>query len=103
MGPMLRVIYRWKVDPDRFEEFREAWEAMTEAIRAQRLGARGSMLLRDPDRPDEVMAIATWESRAHWEEAGKQPSCHPEAGQRMKAASQFLSGTPYEVVADLTV
>ncbi|WP_428262374.1 antibiotic biosynthesis monooxygenase family protein [Haliangium sp.] len=58
------VIYRWRVDPDREDDFRRAWATVTEALAAHR-GALGSRLHRAED--GTWVAYAQWPSKAAWE------------------------------------
>ena len=63
---MVRVGYRFRIDPERLDEFRAAWREATRHIRATYDGARGSTLLVDADDPSRVLLLAQWESRDHW-------------------------------------
>jgi hypothetical protein len=58
------VIYRWRVHPDKVEQFRHAWRGLTERIYRYR-GSCGSRLLLD--ETGAYVAIALWPSRALWE------------------------------------
>jgi heme-degrading monooxygenase HmoA len=64
---MIRVIYTWTVQEGREQAFAEAWRAVTLAIRTTVDGARGSLLLRDPEAPQRFTAIARWTSRDAWQ------------------------------------
>jgi len=61
---MIRVVYRWTVTPGQEDTFVTAWREVTAILRAQVEGARGSLLLRDPEAPQEFTAVARWTSRA---------------------------------------
>lgn len=61
---MIRVVYRWTVAPGQEDAFVTAWREVTAILRAQVGGARGSLLLRDPEAPQEFTAVARWTSRA---------------------------------------
>jgi len=58
------AIYRWRIAPEKEQQFREAWRAMTEGIHAHR-GSHGSRLHRDANGC--FVAIALWPSREAWE------------------------------------
>ncbi|HEY0138895.1 MAG TPA: antibiotic biosynthesis monooxygenase, partial [Nannocystis sp.] len=60
---MIRVVYRWSVVPGQEEAFIAAWRAVTLILRERVEGARGSLLLRDPQAPQELTAVARWTSR----------------------------------------
>jgi heme-degrading monooxygenase HmoA len=60
------AIYRWRIAPEKEQQFREAWHAMTEGIYVHR-GSHGSRLHRDANGC--YVAIALWPSREAWEAA----------------------------------
>nr|WP_070958856.1 antibiotic biosynthesis monooxygenase family protein [Hyphomonas sp. Mor2] len=98
---MIRVIYRWRVDPERLDEFSEAWRRTTRAIHASTPGARGSFGLQSIEAPDEVLTIALWETEAQWRafietaRSGSMRAMHEIATQ--------LSATAYHQIGDETV
>lgn len=59
---MIRVIYRWTVDPAAEDQFVDAWREATEHIRAHEPGALGSTLLRPAD-PNSLVGLARWQRR----------------------------------------
>jgi len=59
---MIRVIYRWEVHPEDFEDFKRVWSATTNKIHETVPGALGSFMLRASDRDSEVPTVAKWES-----------------------------------------
>jgi len=77
------VLYQWRLDEQRVDEFEQAWAEMTHLIRDQ-LGGLGSRLHRG--EADTWMAYAQWPSRAAWEESQQQPSLDPELSAKMQAA-----------------
>jgi heme-degrading monooxygenase HmoA len=82
-GPTLgfAVIYRWKVNPSKEEQFWLAWEEVTKAIR-QFDGGLGSRLHKASD--GTWLAYAQWPSREMWKRAGG-------AGDRVKTAMHLLN------------
>jgi heme-degrading monooxygenase HmoA len=64
---VIRVIYRWTVDPAETETFIDAWRAATERIRAGQPGAMGSTLLRPSDTENRFVAVARWQRRENVE------------------------------------
>ena len=58
---MIRVIYRWTVDPATEDRFVDAWREATERIRAHEAGALGSTLLRPSDTPNTLVGFARWQ------------------------------------------
>lgn len=71
------VLYRWRVDPAREEEFIAAWASLTEAI-ARECGGLGSRLHR-LDGDGQWAAYAQWPSRESWEAAREADSPDPES------------------------
>ncbi|MGH9018826.1 MAG: antibiotic biosynthesis monooxygenase family protein [Acidimicrobiales bacterium] len=66
---MVRVIYRWRVEQARHDEFASWWHDGTLQIRATHPGAMGSTLLRPADGTaggDGIfVGLARWQSMDH--------------------------------------
>jgi heme-degrading monooxygenase HmoA len=74
---VIRVLYRWAVDPATEDQFIEAWREATERIRAHEPGALGSTLLRPADSPNTLVGFARWHRRedveAFWNSGNATP------------------------------
>jgi heme-degrading monooxygenase HmoA len=60
---VIRVIYRWTVDPATEDQFIDAWRQATERIRSHEPGAFGSTLLRAFDTQNTLVGFARWQRR----------------------------------------
>jgi quinol monooxygenase YgiN len=61
----MKFIFEVRMKPGyTVEEYAEAWVQASEIIQ-QTPGARGTYLHRKIGEPDTLLAIATWESKAH--------------------------------------
>ncbi len=58
----VRVLYRWRVAKEKWDEFASWWHAGTLNIRASYPGALGSTLCRPAGDDDHLVAIARWKS-----------------------------------------
>lgn len=98
---MIRVVYRWKVAPERQGEFEATWQKTTRAIHENVEGALGSICLRAVDSPGEMITIATWQTEQEWRAFIQEAK-----GQSMRglhAIATLVSATPYFEVGDETV
>ena len=97
---MIRVIYRWEVQPKDFEEFKRVWSATTNRIHETVPGALGSFMLRASDRDSEILTVAKWVSeesrKKFW---GKQ---NPDEMLEMRTLGKRLSVEAFNEVDDYT-
>lgn len=64
---MFRIIYRWSVKAEDFEQFEKIWLQTTNTIYNNIKGAMGSLLMKSPNEKDIVIGIARWRSIKDWE------------------------------------
>lgn len=64
---MIRVVYRWYVEPENFKEFRRVWSNATDRIYKSAPGALGRCMLKRAKNKSEVLTIANWDSLKSWE------------------------------------
>ena len=98
---MIRVIYRWQVQPGGEETFVSAWIEGTQWIRTQINGAQGSLLLRHHCQPLEFIAIARWDSLADWQAFSNAGLPDVGAFHRLAAVSTLVSTEIGEEILDL--
>lgn len=63
---MIRIIYSWKVEPEKLELFIETWKRTTNKIHEEVKGARGSFMLQNDENNREIKTIARWNSLDDW-------------------------------------
>lgn len=77
------VIYRWRLHPDKEQQFVHVWSRNTPLI-IQRCGGLGSRLHKGED--GIWLAYAQWPDRETWEASYAVPDWDPEGGQLMQEA-----------------
>ena len=97
---MIKVIYRWQVEPDRFEEFKEVWRTTTNSIHETVAGAQGSFMIRSVDNQSEVLTIAKWDSLEDWKAFFS--NNNPTEMNAMTSLGKRLSVEVYEEIEDHT-
>ncbi|MEM7358952.1 MAG: antibiotic biosynthesis monooxygenase [Pseudomonadota bacterium] len=65
---MVRVVYRWLVAPENFEEFQNSWRSTTNKIHKTVPGAQGSFLLKSCEDSSQVVTIAKWDCLQSWKD-----------------------------------
>jgi len=97
---MIRVVYRWEVLPEDFDDFRRVWTATTNSIHDAVPGALGSFMLRAGDGGSEVLTVARWASEECWKRFwGKQD---PEQMREMRKLGKRVSVQAYNEIDDYT-
>ena len=98
---MVRVIYKWKVDPENVPKFKSSWAKTTNTIRETVNGARGSILLKDNETDTIFITIARWDNIESWQLFWKGPA--PVEMEVMHKVAERLSVESYEEIEDFTV
>jgi hypothetical protein len=69
----MKYLFRISIKPGHTpEEYATAWVRASEIIQ-RAAGARGTRLHRRIGKPDELLAIASWESKAHRDASPRDP------------------------------
>ncbi|MCG7201215.1 antibiotic biosynthesis monooxygenase [Marinobacter pelagius] len=97
---MIRVIYRWRVEPESFEAFRQAWQRATNHIHETVPGALGSFMLRGEEDPSDVLTVARWESRESWKRFWGNRD--PGQMRAMRALGTRIDAEVFEEIEDYT-
>ena len=97
---MIRIVYRWRVAPEKFDEFQDTWRATTNHIHETVPGALGSFMLRSQGDDTEVLTIARWDSLAAWEAFFK--GDNPAQMTRMRELGTRLSVEAFDEIEDHT-
>ncbi len=97
---MVRVIYRWQVNPKNFEEFKKIWSVTTNRIHESVAGAQGSFMLKSFENETEVLTIAKWDSLESWKDFwGK---ANPKEMETMRKLAKRISADVFEEIEDFT-
>ena len=97
---MIRVVYRWHVAPENFEEFRKIWSSTTDRIHESVTGALGSFMLRSTENGTEVITIAKWDSVESWKNFWGNEN--PQEMEAMRRLGKRISAEAFEEVEDRT-
>ena len=97
---MVRVIYRWQVDPENFNEFKDIWSKTTNRIHASVDGAQGSFFLFSFENDTEVLTIAKWDSLESWKSFWGNEN--PKEMEAMRKLGKRISAEVFEEIGDFT-
>lgn len=97
---MIRVIYRWQVEAENMSQFRREWSIATNKIHDTVPGALGSFMLQDSERPNQILTIAKWDSKASWQAFWDMQN--PPEMEKMRELGKYLSATAYDEIDDFT-
>ena len=97
---MVRVIYRWQVKPEHFNEFKKIWSSTTNRIHATVAGAQGSFLLKSFENETEVLTIAKWNSLEAWRSFWENEN--PKEMEAMSELGKRISAEAFEEIEDFT-
>jgi heme-degrading monooxygenase HmoA len=97
---MVRVIYRWQVTLDNFEEFKKLWSVATNRIHESVAGAQGSFMLRSFENETEVLTIAKWDSLESWKSFWGNEN--PKEMEAMRKLGKRISTEVFEEIKDYT-
>ena len=97
---MIRVVYRWWVEPQNFPRFKESWSVTTNRIHETVPGAQGSFILRGCENESEIITVAKWDSLKAWKDFWQNED--PDEMKGMRMLGERLSATAYEELEDHT-
>ncbi|MEM9078209.1 MAG: antibiotic biosynthesis monooxygenase [Bacteroidota bacterium] len=63
---MVRIIYTWEVVPEKQELFIKTWRKTTNTIHKKVKGARGSFMIQNAEKTNEIKTVARWDSLGDW-------------------------------------
>ena len=97
---MVRVIYRWQVKAENFEEFKKIWSVTTNHIHASVAGAQGSFMIRSFENETDVLTVAKWDSMDSWQSFWGNEN--PESMEAMRKLGKRISVDVFEEIEDYT-
>lgn len=97
---MIRVVYRWRVNPENFANFKEVWSQTTNNIHEMVPGALGSFMLLSTENETEVVTVAKWDSVESWKRFWE--SGNPSEMMGMREIGERVSVTVYDEIDDFT-
>jgi heme-degrading monooxygenase HmoA len=97
---MVRVIYRWQVKSENFDEFKKIWSVTTNRIHESVAGAHGSFMLRSFENETEVLTIAKWDSLESWKNFWGNEN--PKEMEAMRKLGKRISAEVFEEIEDYT-
>jgi heme-degrading monooxygenase HmoA len=97
---VIRVIYRWQVAPENFDEFQRTWSATTHRIHETVPGALGSFILRACEDGSEILTVAKWDCIESWRSFWGNKN--PKEMEQMRKLGQQISVEAYDEIEDYT-
>ena len=97
---MIRVVYRWRVEVENFEEFQKIWSNTTNMIHENVSGALGSFMLKGCEDKKEILTIAKWDCLESWKKFYE--GADPKEMQGMRKLGERISVEVYDEVDDFT-
>lgn len=97
---MIRIIYSWKVEPEKLETFIETWKKTTNKIHEEVEGARGSFMLQHEKDSTEIKTVAKWDSLQNWEKFWHEGN-HSQMG-KMHDLGKRISVEIFKEIEDFT-
>ena len=98
---MIRVIYRWQVELENFEEFKRVWSVTTNQIHESVPGALGSFMLQACESKSEVLTVAKWDSIESWKKFWGNKN--PKEMEEMQMLGKRISVEIYDEIEDYTL
>jgi heme-degrading monooxygenase HmoA len=96
-GKLVRV-YKMSIEPGKEKSFTDAWLKATIAITGKIKGARGSLLMKDPQATSRFVEIVRWESMQDWRAFIAADPADPEAFEKIFALMTLLSAETFDEV-----
>jgi heme-degrading monooxygenase HmoA len=97
---MIRVIYRWQVEPHKLSAFTQTWRRTTRRIHETVPGALGSFMLHAREDEAEILTIAKWRSMTDWQAFWDKEN--PPEMQAMRQLGERISVQVFDEVEDHT-
>ena len=97
---MVRVIYRWHVNSENFEQFKKTWTKTTNRIHETVAGAQGSFMLRSFENETEALTVARWDSLESWKSFWGDEN--PKEMEAMRKLGKRISAEVFEEIEEHT-
>ncbi|WP_320034421.1 antibiotic biosynthesis monooxygenase [Halarcobacter sp.] len=97
---MIRVIYKWRVEKEDFDAFKEAWSIATNKIHETTKGARGSFMIKSFEDETLISTVARWDNLEQWKAFWTIKP--PKEMEKMRKIAEFISSEAYEEIEDYT-
>lgn len=97
---MIRVIYRWQVKSENYDQFKKIWSKATNHIHKSVSGAKGSFMLKSFEDETEILTIAKWNSLESWKNFWGNEN--PEQMKAMRELGKRISVEVFDEIEDYT-